>query len=116
MPATLITIAAELAYGLWAIPLVLMSATLGASLAFLIARYAMPRKLRDYLDKRPRAKVSFIAIIPGTVLYVMVACGQHTVGEDIFGVNAYALPELTHRQFLALFKQWATAGATCRPA
>ena len=39
VPGSVLTLGAGLAFGLWAVPLVVVSATIGASLAFLVAKY-----------------------------------------------------------------------------
>jgi uncharacterized membrane protein YdjX (TVP38/TMEM64 family) len=51
-PEALLTIAAGFAYGFWGLPIVLVAATTGASLAFLIARYVAREKVRRLLEKR----------------------------------------------------------------
>lgn len=55
-PASLLTIAAGLAFGLWAFPLIVVSATVGATLAFLVARYVVRHKVEDLVKKRPNFK------------------------------------------------------------
>ena len=47
-PGSILTLAAGLAFGLWGFPLVVVSATAGASLAFLVARYLA----RDAVESR----------------------------------------------------------------
>lgn len=51
-PGALLTIAAGFAYGFWALPIVLVAATIGASLAFLIARYLARDRVRRMLETR----------------------------------------------------------------
>jgi uncharacterized membrane protein YdjX (TVP38/TMEM64 family) len=51
-PEALLTIAAGFAYGAWGFPIVLIAATIGASLAFLIARHVARDKVRLLLAKR----------------------------------------------------------------
>jgi uncharacterized membrane protein YdjX (TVP38/TMEM64 family) len=55
-PAVPMSIAAGLAFGAWGIPIVLVAATMGAALAFLVARYWAHAKVRGLLEKRPRLK------------------------------------------------------------
>ncbi|MDQ3775006.1 MAG: TVP38/TMEM64 family protein [Pseudomonadota bacterium] len=56
-PGSLFTIAAGLVFGLgWGFPIVMVGATAGAALAFLIARYVVREKIKDTLEKRPRFK------------------------------------------------------------
>jgi uncharacterized membrane protein YdjX (TVP38/TMEM64 family) len=51
-PAGLLSILAGFAYGFWALPLVVVAATIGAALAFLIARYAARDWVRQWLRGR----------------------------------------------------------------
>jgi uncharacterized membrane protein YdjX (TVP38/TMEM64 family) len=51
-PEALLTVAAGFAYGFWGLPLVVVAATIGASLAFLIARYVARDKVRRLLETR----------------------------------------------------------------
>ena len=53
-PAAPFTIAAGLAYGLWAFPLVIVSATLGACAAFLTGRHLARRCVAGMIERRPR--------------------------------------------------------------
>lgn len=57
-PGSLLTIAAGVAFGWWGMPLALGSATLGASLAFLVARYLA----RGAIEKRAKKHEKFNAI------------------------------------------------------
>jgi len=56
IPPSALTVVAGVAYGLYGVPLVLVAATLGASLAFLIARYGARERFKRYVQKYPRAK------------------------------------------------------------
>ena len=51
-PEALLTVTAGFAYGFWGLPLVVGAATIGASLAFLIARYVARDKVRRLLETR----------------------------------------------------------------
>jgi uncharacterized membrane protein YdjX (TVP38/TMEM64 family) len=51
-PAEIMSLAAGLIFGLWGIPLVVVSATIGATCAFLIARYFAREKVKEFTDKR----------------------------------------------------------------
>jgi uncharacterized membrane protein YdjX (TVP38/TMEM64 family) len=51
-PAAVLTISAGLAYGFWGLPIALVAATTGASLAFLIARYAARDRVRRLFERR----------------------------------------------------------------
>src|SRR5262249_39284596 len=46
-----------LIYGAWAFPLVVVSATIGAALAFLLARYLARNTVRGLLERRPVLRV-----------------------------------------------------------
>src|SRR5262249_54509821 len=52
-PVWPLSVAAGLAFGLWGIPLVIVSATIGASLAFLVARFLVRDRVTDLTRKRP---------------------------------------------------------------
>jgi uncharacterized membrane protein YdjX (TVP38/TMEM64 family) len=51
-PGALLTIAAGFAYGFWGLPIALAAATVGASLAFLIARYLARESVRRAIETR----------------------------------------------------------------
>lgn len=57
-PASVLTIAGGLAFGFWAFPLVLVAATVGASLAFLVSRSLLRDRVRRFVE--PRAKLRAI--------------------------------------------------------
>ena len=57
-PGAILTLAAGLTFGLWAFPLVVVSATLGAALAFLVGRYLA----REAIEKRYSDDKRFKAI------------------------------------------------------
>jgi uncharacterized membrane protein YdjX (TVP38/TMEM64 family) len=51
-PGALLTIAAGLAYGFWGLPIALIAATAGASLAFLVARHLARDSVRRAIETR----------------------------------------------------------------
>ncbi|HVC55138.1 MAG TPA: TVP38/TMEM64 family protein [Stellaceae bacterium] len=51
-PEALLTVIAGFAYGFWGLPVVLVAATIGASLAFLIARYLARDRVRRLIAQR----------------------------------------------------------------
>jgi uncharacterized membrane protein YdjX (TVP38/TMEM64 family) len=51
-PEAVLTIVAGYAYGFWGLPIVLVAATIGASLAFLIARHLARDRVRRLLEDR----------------------------------------------------------------
>lgn len=53
LPVWILTVSAGLAYGLWGIPLVVTSATIGAALAYLIARRLLRRRVLAWADEKP---------------------------------------------------------------
>jgi uncharacterized membrane protein YdjX (TVP38/TMEM64 family) len=55
-PGSVMSIAAGVAFGLWGLPLVLVSATTGAGLAFLIARYLAHERVTAALENHPKFK------------------------------------------------------------
>lgn len=61
-PSAPLSIAAGVAFGTWAIPLVILSATVGASLAFLVGRYLARAHVVRMIRDRPKAKAIHEAI------------------------------------------------------
>jgi uncharacterized membrane protein YdjX (TVP38/TMEM64 family) len=55
-PGSVMSIAAGVAFGLWGLPLVLVSATTGAAVAFLIARYLAHERVTAALEGHPKFK------------------------------------------------------------
>lgn len=55
-PASALTIAGGLAFGFWAFPLVLVAATIGASLAFLVSRYFLRARVKSFVETRAKLK------------------------------------------------------------
>ena len=56
MPTWLLTIAAGVAFGFWGLPLVVVSATVGATLAFLISRRALRERVLAWANERRTLK------------------------------------------------------------
>ena len=56
VPASALTVAAGSVFGAWGFPLVVVAATIGAGLAFLIARYLAKARVKKFVDKRPKLK------------------------------------------------------------
>ncbi|MBV8764817.1 MAG: TVP38/TMEM64 family protein [Hyphomicrobiales bacterium] len=65
VPASVMTLAAGLAFGLAAIPLVVVAASTGAALAFLLARHFIKRDVRRLIEGRPRAQAIYRAVSGG---------------------------------------------------
>jgi uncharacterized membrane protein YdjX (TVP38/TMEM64 family) len=55
-PGSVMSIAAGVAFGFWGLPLVLVSATTGAGVAFLIARYLAHERVTAALEGHPKFK------------------------------------------------------------
>ena len=53
-PASALTLMAGLVYGVWGFPLVILSGTLGAAVAFLIGRYLAYERVNRWLTSKPR--------------------------------------------------------------
>jgi len=56
VPASALTLVAGLVFGAWGFPLVVTSATIGASLAFLVARHLARDKVKQFAEQRPKLK------------------------------------------------------------
>ena len=61
-PGSAMSILAGVVYGWWGVPLVLVSASLGTSLAFLIARYVARDAVARRLETRPKLKAVDAAV------------------------------------------------------
>jgi uncharacterized membrane protein YdjX (TVP38/TMEM64 family) len=61
-PASLLTVAAGVAFGFWAVPLVLVAATIGATLAFIAARYVVRDTVKGFVDERPKFRAVYEAV------------------------------------------------------
>lgn len=55
-PAGVFTIVADLVFGAWAFPPVVVAATAGATLAFLIARHLVRQKVESLVEEQPKFK------------------------------------------------------------
>lgn len=65
VPASALTLAAGLAFGVWGFPLVVGAATVGAGLAFLVARYLARDKVKKFVEQRPKLKAVDQAVTEG---------------------------------------------------
>jgi uncharacterized membrane protein YdjX (TVP38/TMEM64 family) len=65
VPGTVLSLSAALIYGFWALPVVLVGATAGASLAFLIARYVARDRVASFVKGRRRAEAVMEAVNEG---------------------------------------------------
>lgn len=64
-PGALFTLTAGLVFGAWGFPIVMIGATLGAALSFLVARYLLREKIEQAMDKRPKFKAVDAAVTEG---------------------------------------------------
>ncbi len=55
-PVSVLTMTAGLAYGFWGIPLVVVSATLAATCAFLLGRYVARDRVEKWINQDPRLR------------------------------------------------------------
>ncbi|MDB5596881.1 MAG: associated Golgi protein [Hyphomicrobiales bacterium] len=62
VPGAPMTIAGAIVFGWWGAPLVLVSATTGATLAFLISRFFLRDRLRNLIESRPALKATVSAV------------------------------------------------------
>lgn len=62
VPGAVLTFAAAVAYGWWALPLVLVAASIGAVLGFLISRYLLRDRVRTMIESRPTVKAAADAV------------------------------------------------------
>lgn len=53
-PSWPLSVMAGLVYGFWGIPIVVVSATLGASAAFFLARYGLRKRVASWVQQRPK--------------------------------------------------------------
>lgn len=65
-PAEVMSIAAGLIFGAWGFPIVVVSATIGATLAFLVARYLLREKVKAFARRRPRLEAVDKAVEDGS--------------------------------------------------
>jgi uncharacterized membrane protein YdjX (TVP38/TMEM64 family) len=61
-PASPLTFAAGIAWGFWALPLVVVVASLGATGAFLVSRYFVRDRVRDAIESRPAFRAAAEAV------------------------------------------------------
>jgi uncharacterized membrane protein YdjX (TVP38/TMEM64 family) len=95
-PEEVLTIAAGFAWGLWGFPIVLLAATIGASLAFLIARYAAREKIRRLLEhQRNLAAIDKAVAEEGWKIVALLRLSPvipFNLQNYLFGVTAIPFP------------------------
>jgi uncharacterized membrane protein YdjX (TVP38/TMEM64 family) len=62
MPGAPMTIAAAIAYGWWAVPLALGAGLVSATVAFLISRYLLRKRIEPYFEQRPKLRAVEAAV------------------------------------------------------
>lgn len=94
-PVSILSIAAGLAYGLWGIPLVVLSATLAATVALFLGRYIAHKKVSQWIDQDPRLSSLNTAVseqgwrVVGLVrLSPLIPFGLQNYLFSLTGVNA----------------------------
>lgn len=65
IPCAFLTFSAGVAYGLWGIPLVMVSAILGATIAFYLSRYALRKRVRKWMSYRTNTEALAMTIESG---------------------------------------------------
>lgn len=65
MPGSALSISAGLIYGFWGLPLAVAGATIGASIAFLLARHMAREQVASWLEDRPRVNAVVEAVNDG---------------------------------------------------
>jgi uncharacterized membrane protein YdjX (TVP38/TMEM64 family) len=105
-PEALLTIAAGFAYGFWGLPIVLVAATIGASLAFLIARYVARDAVRHLLEKRRRiAAIERAVTEDGWKIVVLLRLSPlipFNLQNYLFGVTAISFPHFVAATFAGI--------------
>lgn len=71
-PCAFLTIAAGMMYGAWGIPLVIVSATIGATIAFLLARYLAFAKVNSLFERKPFTRALKTAIENEGLLFMVL--------------------------------------------
>ena len=105
-PGSMLTIGAGLAYGFWGLPLVTIAATAGASLAFLIARYAAGHRVRRIIENR-----RYLAVIDRAVaddgwkivaLLRLSPAVPFNLQNYLFGLTAIPFPHFVGATFAGI--------------
>jgi uncharacterized membrane protein YdjX (TVP38/TMEM64 family) len=105
-PEAVLTIAAGFAYGLWGLPIVLVAATIGASLAFLIARYVARDKVRRLLEsRRNMAAIDKAVAEDGWKIVALLRLSPlipFNLQNYLFGVTAIPFPHFVAATFAGI--------------
>lgn len=105
-PEAVLTIAAGFAYGFWGLPIVLVAATIGASLAFLIARYLARDKVRQLLESRRKiAAIDKAVAEDGWKVVALLRLSPlipFNLQNYLFGVTAIPFPHFVAATFAGI--------------
>ena len=106
-PEAVLTIAAGFAWGLWGLPIVLVAATIGASLAFLITRYAARERIRRLLEtRRNLAAIDKAVAEEGWKTVALLRLSPlipFNLQNYLFGVTAIPFPHFVAATFVGIF-------------
>ena len=107
VPVSVLTITAGLAFGLAiGFPLVVVSATIGATLAFLVARYLAHDKVESLLQDRPRFKAIRSAVSEGgwkvVALLRLSPVLPFNLQNYFYGITDLKLPEYVAATFVGI--------------
>ncbi len=102
----MLTIAAGFAWGLWGLPIVLVAATIGASLAFLITRYAARERIRRLLETRRNLAAIDKAVAEAgwktVALLRLSPLIPFNLQNYLFGVTAIPFPHFVAATFVGI--------------
>jgi uncharacterized membrane protein YdjX (TVP38/TMEM64 family) len=105
-PEALLSVVAGFAYGVWGLPVVLVAATLGASAAFLIARYLARERVRRLLARRPNlAAVDRAVAEEGWKVVMLLRLSPlvpFNLQNYVFGVTAIPLSHFAAATFVGI--------------
>lgn len=105
-PGSVLTIAAGFAYGFWGLPIVLVAATIGASLAFLIGRYAVRDRVRRLLETRGDiAAIDHAIAAEGWKIVLLLRLSPlipFNLQNYIFGITAVPFPHYLAATFAGI--------------
>ena len=106
LPAGLLSIVAGFAYGFWGLPLVVVAATIGAALAFLIARYAARRRVQLWLlGRRNLAAIDRAVAEDGWKIVALLRLSPavpFNLQNYIFGVTAVRFADYVAATFFGI--------------
>lgn len=106
VPAGLLSILAGFAYGFWGVPIVVVAATIGAALAFLIARYAARERVRLWLrGRRNLAAIDRAVAEDGWKIVALLRLSPavpFVLQNYVFGVTAIPFAQFVAATFVGI--------------